>query len=814
VDSITLESNLPVENTRARKVTLFLTYSLIDEFDFFGLMTTAMQTEERAVNLAAAKQMGLLHSFLHQYNYRGRKLEILLTRLLFCFFAEDSGLFKIRQFEDLTKNYPTTFFDVLCRLFVILNTPYDKRATLPELLEIKQDKALYNTLSDFPYVNGNLFAEKITDYPFKFSKNLQGNILEAARLNWFVISPAIFGTLFQSVMTDTDRRTKGAHYTSQENILRALEPLFLDDLHVELDAILDEYDTDPTHKIRNKKLKILHQRICNLRFLDPACGCGNFLIVAYTQLRFLEQQIFEHLVQHLEGSKHTEYFEKMPRVSIHSFYGIEYDEAAAHIGRLALLLAKHQCDSRLYETTKADFLALPLDRMPPIKNANALTTTWEAGETVYDYIIGNPPFVGKQLQNSEQKADMAKVFAAVQGAGVLDYVTAWYLKAATYMQKHPKTETVFVSTNSVAQGEQVGVLWKTLFTDYNIQINFAHQTFKWNNEDDGVAAVHCVIIGFAQLAKAQKTIFEYEDITKPPKRRTVENINPYLIAGNNSWVEARKKPLCAVPEMGYGSKPTDGGHLLLTKEEKDDLVKYEPKAALYIRKMLGSDEFINNIERYCLWLVDIDPAELQKMPLVKKRVEAVRKMRLSSTKAATVKLADFPTTFAEPRQPKTDYLIIPRVSSENRKYIPIGYISKKVIVNDAVFALQSDDIFLFGILTSKMHNVWTAYTCGRLESRLRYSNTIVYNNYPFPMQASFALRKKVEEAAQGVLDTRACYPNASLAALYGASTMPPDLTKAHAALDKAVDMCYRKEAFGSDTERIEYLFAAYEALLV
>jgi hypothetical protein len=841
----------------------------IDAFDFFIEITTDMKNEERDVNLAAAKKVGGIHKFLEQYNFKGRKLEILLTRLLFCFFAEDSGLFKARQFQNLTEKYKDNYFDVLHRLFVILNTPDTQRAKLAELNEIKQDKGLYNALSEFPYVNGNLFNELIDLKTFKFSTSIQPSILEACYENWFVISPAIFGTLFQSVMTETDRRTKGAHYTSQENILRALEPLFLDDLHTELESIIYEGYDEPKHKNRNKKLKALHQRICNLRLLDPACGCGNFLIVAYMQLRFLEQQIFEHLVEDIEESKHTYYFEDMPRISIHNFYGIEYDEAAAHIGKIALIFAKHQCDSRLYATTKADFLALPLDKMPPIRNANALTTEWEVphstpsvpqrGKTVgntvgnadehqridktklyvinektstavspsgfplwgiegvsgeaFDYIIGNPPFVGKQLQNAEQKQDMEKVFAGVQGAGVLDYVTAWYLKAATYMQKHPTTETVFVSTNSVAQGEQVGVLWKTLFTDYKIQINFAHQTFKWNNEDDGVAAVHCVIIGFARLAKAQKTIFEYEDITKPPKPRYVQNINPYLIAGESTWVEARKKPLCAVPEMVKGSQPTDGGHLLLTKEEKDDLVRHEPKAAKYIRKMLGSEEFINNIERYCLWLVDIDPAELQKMPLVKKRVEAVRKMRLSSTKAATVRWADYPTVFTENRQPNSDYLLVPSVSSENRKYVPIGYLDKNVIINNAVFSISSDDKFLFGVLTSKMHTIWMSYTCGRLKSDYRYSNTIVYNNYPFPMAASAALRKKVEAAAQAVLDARAASPNASLAALYGAASMPPELTKAHAALDKAVDECYRKEKFGSDTERIEYLFAAYQALL-
>ena len=783
----------------------------IDAFELFMKMGDYLATNERDVNLMAARKIGFLHQFLKEKKYTGKPLETLLTRLLFCFFAEDAGMFGVKQFQDLVEQNQHRFTAVLELLFIVLATPYEQRGTLPELNAIKKDTALYNQLVAFAYVNGNIFAERLPPLPLSLSEGLQHVTLDACYLNWFVISPAIFGTLFQSAMQATERREKGAHYTTQINILKALQPLFLDDLLHELQTITDT--NTPVSPLQIERLVALHKRLCQLRFLDPACGCGNFLVVAYNQLRVIELRIFEHLNNALDDSKKAKhrnaFFAALPRIRTTQFYGVEYDEAAVHIARLALILAEHQYNCRMEQTMQLFTASLPLKETPNVTHANALTTDWQQlPDRPFDYIIGNPPFVGSKMMTVAQRNDLLPIFGAITGAGILDYVTAWYAKAAQYMQQHPATQTAFVSTNSVSQGEQVGVLWQLLLEDYNVHINFAHQTFKWTNEDTGVAAVHCVIIGFACFATNEKQLFEYANITEAPTVRNVRNINPYLVEGGNVFITKQSKPIVkGIPAMSFGNMPLDGGHLLLTPEEKQDLVKREPKVAPFIRPLISAHEYLNGKERFCLWLLDAQPEQLQKMPLVKKRIEAVRQFRLASVAPSTQKFADTPAFFRDKNNPDS-FIVIPSTSSENRKYIPMGFFDGNTIASNSCHIIPNGDAYLFGQLMSVMHIAWVKYTCGRLKSDFRYSKDIVYNNYPFPSPTA-AQRKAVSAAAEAVLAIRAKYVGASLAALYGATTMPQDLLLAHRNLDKAVDACYRREAFGTDAERVAYLFELY-----
>jgi hypothetical protein len=506
-------------------------------------------------------------------------------------------------------------------------------------------------------------------------------------------------------------------------------------------------------------------------------------------------------------------------IDVDRFYGIEYEEFPAQIAQVAMWLIDHQMNMKASETFGEYYVRLPLKKSATVIQSNALRMVWqglieplpwETGEPKYDYILGNPPFIGKHLQNTEQKKDMENVFAGVNGAGVLDYVTAWYIKAAQYMQTSPSTKAAFVSTNSISQGEQVGILWNELFNKYKIKIHFAHRTFSWTNEAKGNAAVHVIIIGFAAFDITDKKVYEYEHIKGEPHELKVKNINPYLVEGKDNFILSRKKPICLVPEINYGSMANDGGFLLLEDSDRELLITKEPGAVKFIRPFLGSQEFINNIKRWCIWLKDVPPNEFSKLKELLNRVEKVKQYRLNSTRPATNKLALFPTLFGEIRQPNTDYLLIPGVSSENRSYIPIGFLTKETIASDLARTISNANLYLFGILTSSIHMLWVKYTCGRLESRFRYSNTIVYNNFPWPLSPTEKQIATVEQAAQNVLDARAQFPNSSLADLYDPNTMPPVLVKAHQQLDKAVDLCYRPQPFPSETKRIEYLFELYD----
>jgi type I restriction-modification system DNA methylase subunit len=756
-------------------------------FGFIAGYQKRIYKEEDPVNIKAAYLMGKLHDLLEESGYEGHVLEVYLVRLLFCLFADDTSIFEKDIFkfylEENTKEDGSDLGAMLNQFFEVLNKPTEKR-----------QKNLDESLNQFPYVNGKLFEEPLPTAAF--NSKMREILLDASALNWGKISPAIFGSMFQSVMNPKERRDLGAHYTSEKNILKLIKPLFLDDLYAEFNKV----------KSSSKKLGEFHKKLANLKFLDPACGCGNFLVITYRELRLLELKILR--VQHKNQLATS--IESIIWIDVDQFYGIEYDEWPARIAEVALWLMDHQMNMLISEEFGQYFARLPLKKAAKIVNTNALKINWQdvIPNTELSYIIGNPPFYGKQLQTTEQKTDMKRVYSGVKGAGVMDYVSAWYILAAQYIQ-NTNIKAAFVSTNSIAQGEQVGILWNELFTKYGIKIHFAHRTFDWKNDAKGNAAVHVVIIGFANFDVKQKLIFDYEDIKGEPHEIKAKNINPYLVDAGDLAILKRRKPICNVSEISFGSMPNDGGNFLFTDEEKNEFLQLEPNAEPYLKPLLSAHEFLNGKNRWCLWLKNIAPADLRNLPLVRSRVEAVRTLRQNSTRVATQKLAAYPTLFGEIRQPKTKYVLIPRHSSENRKYIPMGFFEPEQIASDSCLAIDNATLYEFGVVTSEMHMAWANYICGRLESRYRYSNEMVYNNYPWAKAPAEKHKKAVEQKAQQVLDVRATYPNSSLADLYDPLTMPPNLVKAHQQLDKAVDLCYRPQPFTSETARIEFLFDLY-----
>ncbi|MGE0087696.1 MAG: class I SAM-dependent DNA methyltransferase [Desulfococcaceae bacterium] len=763
-------------------------YKNIKLFGFIAGYQKRVFKEEDPVNSKAAELLGRLHDQLEESGYEGHPLEVFLIRILFCLFADDTGIFEkdlFREYIEIKTNEDgSNTGALLSEFFQVLNTPEEKR-----------QKNLDESLGQFPYINGKLFEEPL---PIPaFNSQMREMLLECCALDWGKISPAIFGSMFQAVMKAEERRNLGAHYTSEKNIMKLIKPLFLDDLR-------EEFEKAKTSK---NKLKSFHEKLSGLKFLDPACGCGNFLIVSYRELRKLEIEVLKELYK---SEQQVVTIEAIVQVDVDQFCGIEYDEWPAKISEVAMWLVDHQMNLKVSEEFGQYFVRLPLKKSAKIVHGNALRLDWEkiVSKKELNYILGNPPFVGYSYQNREQKEDMNLIFSGMQGAGVLDYVTAWFMKSARYVNDS-NIKIAFVSSNSIAQGEQAGILWNELMNRYNMKINFAHRTFRWDNEARGRAAVHVVITGFSQYESKNKILFVYENPNGEPLQKKAENINSYLVDSRTSPILKRAKPLCSVPEMIKGSSPTDGGHLLLDENEKRQLLETEPEAGRFVKRYVGSREFINNIPRWCLWLKNAKPQELKSLPNVLKRVEEVKKMRLASQKAATRKWADFPYLFTEERQPDSEYILIPRVSSEKRQYIPIGFLPSDVIVSDSAIALPNANLFLFAVLTSKMHMVWVKYICGRLKSDFRYSNTLVYNNFPFPKDPNSKNRKKVETCAKKVLDVRAEFPESSLADLYDPLTMPPKLVKAHQALDKAVDLCYRTQLFANETARMEFLFDLY-----
>lgn len=766
--------------------------------------------EQDPVNIKAAELMGKLHDKLKAIGYTGHQLEVYLVRLVFCLFADDTNIFEkdiFHEYLDLkTAVDGSDLAAHLGQLFEVLNTPKENRL-----------KTLDESMDAFPYVNGKLFEERLQTAAF--DSDMRKMLLNCCSLDWGRISPAIFGSLFQSVMDEKARRNLGAHYTSEKNILKLIKPLFLDALRSEFEKAKKE---------SRNAIDRFHDKISKLRFLDPACGCGNFLIVAYRELRLLEIEVIKELLkENLKKQQAVTDIGIYFRVDVDQFYGIEYEEFPAQIAQVAMWLIDHQMNMLASETFGEYYIRLPLRKSATIKHGNALRIDWqslidpmpwEKEQPRYHYILGNPPFLGKQYQSQEQKADMAQVFFGVNASGALDYVAAWYIRAAQYIKiansieekKFPKTTAAFVSTNSITQGEQVAILWGELFNAYKIKIHFCHRTFKWGNEARGNAAVHVVIVGFSNFDCPIKSIFEYDDIAAEPHEAIVKNINPYLVEGKDEYVSRRKQPICSVPDLIKGNQPTDNGNYLFTTAEKDDFLREEPGASKWFRQFIGSNEFINNVERWCLWLKDITPVELKQLPKVYQRVQNVREYRLKSPKPATVKKAETPALFDEIRHTEKDYLVIPEVSSERRKYLPVGYINRTVISSNKNYMLPDAGIYEFGILNSSMHNIWTHSVSGRLKSDIQYSNGIVYNNFPWPETPTGKQKEAVEKAAQAILDVRTQFPDSSLADLYDPNTMPPALVKAHQALDKAVDLCYRPQPFPNETKRIEFLFELYD----
>jgi hypothetical protein len=767
-----------LEETGEEEYVEFKLNEFVNHVELFGFIAgyqKKVYREEDPVNVKAAELMGKLHDRLKEIGYEGHPLEVYLVRLLFCLFAEDTSIFEKQQFQDFieerTSEDGSDLAAKIQEIFQVLNTPLDKRF-----------KNLDEQLNAFPYVGGKLFQEILS--MAHFDAKMRQTLLECCYLDWSKISPAIFGSMFQSVMDPKERRNLGAHYTSEKNILKLIKPLFLDELWAEFESI----------KTNKAKLNAFHERLSKLKFLDPACGCGNFLVITYRELRLLELAVLERLYG---NDRVVVELSDVALLDVDMMAGIEYEEFPARIAEVAMWLMDHQMNLKMSMEFGQYFARLPLTKSANIVHANALRINWNdvVSKDELQFIIGNPPFIGERYQNEIQRTELEQVF----GSKVkLDYVAGWYLKAAQIIQ-NTEIKVAFVSTNSICQGEQISILWSKMFELYKIKIHFAHQTFKWNNEAKGVAAVFCVIVGFGNCEAKSLRIYEYSDIKSEPIEKKVKNINPYLVEGKDIFIGKSKNPICKVPIMQRGSDANDKGLLLFQKDEMTEFVLKEPLSKSYFKRAVGANEFINNKTRYTLWLLDIDPSALRSMKLVTERVYEIKKIRPLN-----------PHLYGSIRKPESQFLFVPQMSSENRNYIPIGFLSEDVIPLGPHFFVDNANNFHFGVLTSKMHNLWIRTVCGRLKSDLRYSNSIVYNNYPWPENPSYKQKEAIEKAAQKVLDARAEFPTSSLADLYDPLTMPPVLVKAHNDLDKAVDLAYRPQAFTSEANRMVFLFELYE----
>jgi N-6 DNA Methylase len=775
----------------------------IKRFGFIAGYQAVEIKPQDPVNIKAAEAMGRLHDLLLASGYDGHPLELLLVRILFCLFADDTGIFQPAQslrawVDERTREDGSDLGAQLAQLFQVLNTPDDKRA-----------KTLDEQIKAFPYVNGKLFDETLP--MASFDTKMRETLLDCCALDWSTISPAIFGALFQSIMNDKARRNLGAHYTSEENILKLIKPLFLDELWAEFEKV----------KSNKNKLFEFHKKLRSLTFFDPACGCGNFLVITYRELRLLELAVLR-VVHDAVGSRFLDVHAEI-KLDVDQFYGIEIEEFPAQIAQVAMWLIDHQMNVKVGTEFGMYFARIPLKSSPHIVHGNALRIDWQSvlPPERCSYVMGNPPFVGKKEQSAAQKADMDIVTYGIKGAGVLDFVCAWYVLATKYLKAPSRfmgegwgenvavTRCAFVSTNSITQGEQVGVLWSWLLAQ-GIKIQFAHRTFQWSNEARGNAAVHCVVIGFGLHDLPEKTIFFYDDVRDKPHAVSATFINAYLQDAPEALVAKRMKPICAVPEMDFGSKAADFGFLTLSEIDREELVRKEPKAERWIRPMLGADEFLNGIKRFCLWLKDATPNELRALPLVMERVTKVRNARAVSVDENTRNWAAKASLFQADRQPTVEFLLIPKVSSERRPFIPIGFVDPSNIVNPSVLVVPNASHYHFGVLQSTMHMAWMRQTAGRMKSDYQYSNTVVYNNFPWPDSPTATQKQNIETAAQAVLDARAAFPDSSLADLYDPLTMPPALVKAHQELDAAVDASYGKKAFKNDAERVAFLFTLYQ----
>lgn len=772
--------------------------------------------EEEEISLKAGELVGKLYDALYKEYIDPdenslKSLNILCVRIVFCLYAEDAGLFETKtSFEDYIKSFAIeNLRKGMIDLFKALDT------------ELKNRDKYDLKLKPFPYVNGGLFRDEQIEIP-NFTQDIVDVIVNhCAPFNWSEISPTIFGAVFESTLNQETRRKGGMHYTSIQNIHKVIDPLFLDDLNAEFEDICEK----TTAKTKIDKLNDFQTKLGSLKFLDPACGSGNFLTESYISLRRLENKV----ISILNKGERAFGFEDSIKVHINQFYGIEINDFAVTVAKTALWIAESQMvtETEAILSQNIDFLPLttnafivegnalrmdwstlkPLDKtaMPKDGLFSGFTTETDGTKHEYNYIMGNPPFVGARLMSDSQKEDIANIFADVKGAGNIDYVGCWYVKAKELM-KGTHTKAALVSTNSITQGEQTALLWKSLIED-GIKINFAYRTFQWDSESSLKAHVHCVIVGFGFDDNKNKTIYLNES-----QKIKARNINPYLIDAPDIFIESRKRPLCNVKEMVFGSMPNDSGYFILSEEDAADFIKKEPMAKKYIKLFLGAEEFINNKKRYCLWLKDAEPGDLRKMKLVAERVENVRKVRSESKRDATKKLADTPFLFGEIRQPeKGTYLLVPSTSSEKRRYIPMGFLSCDVISSNANLLIPEAGLYEFGIMTSNVHNAWMRAVCGRLEMRYRYSANIVYNNFPW-CNPTDEQKKEIEKTAQAILDARAKHPDSSFADLYDETFMPSDLRKAHQANDRAVMAAYGFSTKMTESECVAELFKLYEKL--
>ena len=754
--------------------------------------------KEMEVSMKAGEIVGRLYDALvKQYDrddpMSSRYLNILCVRLVFCLYAEDAGVFGRRDmFHDYMAHYETEDMRMaLIRLFEELNTPPEKRS--------KYDKPV---LAAFPYTNGGLFAEEI-DIP-QFTDEIRSTLLLHASMDfdWSQISPTIFGGVFESTLNPETRRNGVMHYTSIENIHKVIDPLFLNDLRHEF----QETKAEPVQKARVRKLHAFQDKLASLTFFDPACGSGNFLTESYISLRRLENEV----IKAIYSIEPLSAFDNPIKVSINQFYGIEINDFAVTVATTALWISESQMMAETERIVHHDIDFLPLKSYANIHEGNALRTDWHEVCPHPDYIIGNPPFVGYSLQSKEQKADILSVFVDRNGkpfktAGKIDYVAAWYYKAAEMMQG-TNIRAALVSTNSITQGEQVAAIWKPLKELFGIHIDFAYRTFRWDSEANMKAHVHCIIIGFSCANNTrEKIIFDNGQQIKAC------NINAYLIDAADEFIESRNKPICAVPEMTTGNRPADGGNLIIEADEYDDFIKREPAAKPFIKKLLGSVEFINNKKRWCLWLVNASPAQLRNMPLVMERIQKCKEDRLASPDAGRRKLADKPALFRETNNPQT-YIIVPSVSSERRRYVPMGFLDDNTIPTNLVLIIPSATLYHFGVLESNVHMAWMRVVCGRLEMRYRYSKDVVYNNFPWPFSLPAGEGRgeaNIAQTAQAILDVRAKYPDSSLADLYDPATMPYDLLEAHRKNDRAVMQAYGFSTKMTESECVARLFEMY-----
>ena len=780
--------------------------SHVEAFGFILGVQRRIFRDQDPVNVEASASMGRLHDALEASGYSGHDLEVFLVRTVFCLFADDTGIFEPRDlFLDLletrTREDGSDLGPALARLFQVLNTPVDQR-------QAKLDE----DLARFPYVNGDLFAARLTIPDFDAA--MRSALIDACRFDWAAISPAIFGALFQSVMDAAERRAQGAHYTTEKNIVKVIGPLFLDDLRAEFNRLRARKD-----KRRRGELTAFQKRLGGMKFFDPACGCGNFLIIAYRELRELEIDLIREL-RRGRGDEAQRMLDAtdLSQITVDQFYGIEIGEFPVRIAETALWMMDHIMNNRLSLAFGRSYVRIPLEGSPHILNADALETDWTAllPPEECSYVFGNPPFGGAKFQSEEKRAQVRRIAALGKSGGTLDYVTAWFIKAGEYVQTG-RARIGFVATNSITQGEQVAQLWPLLFARTKLAIAFAHRTFAWGSDARGKAHVHVVIIGFDGLktVRVDKRLFSYPDINGEPEETGHTALSPYLfdasgLADPHLVVREESHPINGMAKLIIGSKPIDGGHYIFTAKERTAFLDMEPAAESFLRPYIGAREYLQGGARWILALHNAEPNALKRLPRVRERVAAVRRYREASKSKPTQKLAETPTLYHVNVLPTAPFLVIPKVSSERREYVPIGWLEPPTIPSDLVFVFQDATLADFALLTSAMHMAWLRHIGGRLESRYRYSIGLVYNTFPMPPKGVDL--SKLEPLAQAVLDARSSHPGATLADLYDPDLMPPDLRRAHQAIDRTMDRLYRRTGFASERERVEHLFMLYEKM--